>query len=109
MAITVSGTSITFNDGTVQSTAASSNALYGIGTYIIGRPFNGVYYTVGNTIAGSSLYSMSIALLYLSGSWSPGAFSSSANLTNTGSWRCVSAAWGDGSAEGRPGLWVRYA
>jgi hypothetical protein len=57
MAITVSGTSITFNDATVQSTAASapSTAFGAIGTYAV--LMNAVNSNLANgaTIAGSSL------------------------------------------------------
>ena len=111
MAIEVSGTSITFNDATVQSTAAAPpTTLYAIGTYITGRPANATNYTVDNTVAGSSLYSTLPVAYWGGGSWAGGVGANYPNetLVNTGSWRCMSAAGGNGTYS-QAGLWVRYA
>jgi hypothetical protein len=80
MAITVSGTTITFNDATTQTTAAGAAPTAGngitvtsgvialgvpsnssVGTYTAATPFTaigtqGTDYTIGTTIAGSDLY-----------------------------------------------------
>jgi hypothetical protein len=59
MAVTVSGTSITFNDATVQTTAASPApaSTFGVGAVIIATKTSGGTATTsaGETIAGSSL------------------------------------------------------
>lgn len=57
MAVTVSGTSITFNDATVQTTAAStpSTAFGDVGTYAVLLITVNTNLATGATIAGSSL------------------------------------------------------
>lgn len=109
MTITVGGSVITFNDGTTQSTAAGAipTTLYAVGTYVLGRPANGSAYGVNSTISGSSLYATSANGYY---AICPPGFgnSSGPTLVNTGSWRCLSPAHGNG-AFGWTGLWVRYA
>lgn len=57
MAVTVSGTSITFNDATVQSTAASSTSTnFGdVGTYAVLMMAVNNNLATGGTISGSSL------------------------------------------------------
>lgn len=79
--------------------------LYAIGSTIIGRPGNDANYTVNTTIAGTSLYSCSTSAQTSSSIWSG---NSGQSLVNTGSWRCVSQAFGD-NVNGYPGQWVRYA
>lgn len=109
MAVTVSGTSITFNDATVQSTAASTpTTLYAVGTYIIGRPQNFTNYTVNSTIAGSSLYTMSTSTIVGNYGYGPQFEQPCAVLINVGSWRCVSPCFGV-PQQAYAGLWVRYA
>ena len=92
---------------------ANINA-YDIGSFVVGRPFNGTSYAVGATVAGSSLYSTICAAVWNSaagGIWSTLGTNTPAGqaLVNVGSWRCVSAAAGDGASWGAVGLWVRYA
>lgn len=57
MPVTVSGTSITFNDATVQTTAASaaSTAFGGIGSYALLANAANADVATGGTVAGSSL------------------------------------------------------
>jgi hypothetical protein len=101
MAITVSGTTITFNDGTTQSTAASSgapttaqvlNATAGASVGAVGT--YGFFYTTavsvvspGGTIAGSNLsYSGGFSG---GNTFSPGAGGGGAPA---GTWRCMGRA-----------------
>lgn len=57
MAVTVSGTSITFNDGTVQTTAATgaSTDFGSVGSYAVLMMAANTNLSTGSTIAGSSL------------------------------------------------------
>ena len=62
MATAISGTSITFNDATVQTTAASGSTTFdAIGSvgYFLYYSAGTTNLTAGNTIAGSSLYYVS--------------------------------------------------
>jgi len=114
MAVTVSGTSITFNDATVQSTAASvPTTAYAIGGYVIGRPLNLLNYAVNATVAGNSLYATSSGqgtadVGYGSAGWISLNVSV---LINVGSWRCVSPSANPAGYTNtrQAGLWVRYA
>lgn len=98
MAITVGGTSITFNDGTTQSTAAGApttaqvlNATAGasvgaVGSYAtLSKPSSSSsVVTPGTTIAGSSLR--------YSGGFAVGSSTISAGVSATapaGTWRCM--------------------
>ena len=90
------------------------------GSYILGRPLNNTSYN-NSTIAGSSLYasgsqsstrwdSEGQAMTFIASNGSGN------SLVNTGSWRCVSIAPGNGinsglgtDGYGQLGLWVRYA
>lgn len=110
------GTAVTSLNGVTG--AVSTVALYDIGSFITGRPFNLTAYAVNSTIAGSSLYSTtSVTNAYDSGSgliWARPGSGGAANancttLINTGSWRCVSPAGTEGAYAGLCGLWVRYA
>jgi hypothetical protein len=96
-----------------QSGAVVTTSLYSIGMTIAGRPADGSDYSVGYTIAGSSLYSTPIweSSYYVAGGgfYLGGVPITSGTLINTGSWRAVTRCYGDGSAAGRSGLWVRYA
>ena len=86
--------------------AVTNTNAYDIGSFVIGRPANATGYSVGATIAGSSLYSTSTVTNSYTNAWNSGAGQS---LINTGSWRCVSAAFGTNANDGNSGLWVRYA
>jgi hypothetical protein len=61
MAITISGNTLTFNDGTTQTTAAtgSSTTAGAVGTYTLAASTStlsaGSTYAIGTTVAGSSL------------------------------------------------------
>jgi hypothetical protein len=102
MSVTVGGTSITFNDGSVQSTAAGApttaqvlSATAGASVGAVGTyahlTTTGQAVAVGATIAGSSLrYSLDGLWLNMCGSWAtanPGLtpFSSAPS----GTWRCM--------------------
>lgn len=90
-----------------QTGAITSTSLYAIGSYILGRPFNGTNYTVDTTIAGSSLYTVSaLGIAYNSGWQAPNL---GQVLINTGTWRCVSPASGNGTNLGYAGIWVRIS
>jgi hypothetical protein len=90
--------------------AVVTTSLYSIGGVISGRPQNASNYAVDSTIAGSSLYAVSNSAWYNPGGYwgSSGSGGNSQTLVNTGSWRCVSPAYSDGTW-GVTGLWVRYA
>lgn len=100
MAVTVSGTSITFNDATVQSTAATAptttqvlNATAGasagaVGTYCFARSAAGNNIAFGSTIAGSSLRPQSAAYGFaINQASSNGFFTDGA--AQTGTWRAM--------------------
>jgi hypothetical protein len=120
VAIKLGATGITFQDNSVQTTAGGPvTTQYAIGSYVLGRPGNRTNYNDA-TIAGSSLYVTLNA--YITDPedsglrWANSLYNAnvprqlgSQLLVNTGSWRCVSQAAGDGSTIGTPGLWVRYA
>jgi hypothetical protein len=102
-----------------QTGAIDNTTQYAIGSYVIGRPDNYTEYN-NSTIAGSSLYATP-SVLYRArntessaAQWGVADFyradgaASTKYLVNTGSWRCVSVAGGNG-VTGLPGLWVRYA
>jgi hypothetical protein len=105
-----------------QTGAITDTTQFAIGSYVFGRPFNTTNYN-NSTIAGSSLYMvgpnnyMRFNAEDNSTAWvlNPPSFNS-ATLVNTGSWRCVSIAGGQGTGGagsgswyGTSGLWVRYA
>ena len=109
------------SNGSTWSSAAPSNAvtsvngvtgavvttgLYAIGSCVIGRPANMSNYAGGSTVAGSALYATLYGANYTASGWNVAGW---ADLINTGSWRCMSMAYGDASTIGNPGLWVRYA
>lgn len=114
MAISISGTTLTFNDATTQTTAAvvststvlaaTAGASYNVvGTYTIARTTSNI--SAGSTIAGSSLLAVSIAV------WDPcsgvlpvGIASTSGALSGT--WRAMSHANIGGSTI-RAALWLR--
>ena len=89
-----------------QTGAITNTDLYAIGSYIWGRPANATSYTPNSTVAGSSLYTTSYNNSYnnSSGTWT----SPQRQLTNTGTWRCVSYAEGTGTTT-QSGLWVRIS
>jgi len=121
MAVTVSGTSITFNDATVQTTAAVAppTTFGAVGTYFIGFSYPGANsstrYIPGDTVAGSNLryatndsgnsgyaYSLSGNLIggggtsSIGNAWGLGNYGVSAGLTGT--WRAMAASKNGGQA-----------
>jgi hypothetical protein len=95
-----------------QTGAITNTDLYAIGSYVTGRPANQTNYTVNSTIAGSSLYATMTLQGRVSSNWyNPVTVSlnSSVTLVNTGTWRCVSPAAGDGGTNASAGLWVRIS
>jgi hypothetical protein len=100
-----------------QTGAITNTDLYAIGSYVIGRPFNRTNYTVNVTIAGTSLVTVpGYAFVNNSNNWGD-SFGQGNNNTgqvtvNTGTWRCVSPAFGFNNgtnSAGVPGLWVRIS
>lgn len=109
-----------------QTVSGAPTTQYAIGSYILGRPANTTSYN-NATIAGSSLYATPAQTYYASGyqesPYGPYWQSSIASgftgeqLVNTGTWRCVSIAFGGQSYSSGPnndqrglaGLWVRSA
>lgn len=106
MPVTVAGTTITFNDGTVQSTAAgavtttsvlnaTAGATYGgVGTYIFAYAVVGSPPVPGGTIAGSSLraahagrWGDQCGNFYISGNGTSPTFNSTVALSGT--WRLM--------------------
>lgn len=110
MAVTVGGTSITFNDGTTQSTAAgavtttavlnatAAASVGAVGTYGALVPtFGDFTYNPGATIAGSSLR---YAGFYVQNQPQTNGVSTTAPA---GTWRCM------GYARGSSGCFPQYA
>lgn len=107
MTITVGGTSITFNDGTVQTTAAgapttaqvltaTAGASVGaVGTYAFLGVTNYSYYTPGQTVAGSTLLYTNAAGIYYT--------------TASGTWRCMGRTQPDAGAVSASTLWLRIS
>jgi hypothetical protein len=97
-----------------QTGAITDTTLYAIGSYITGRPFNTTAYSVDATIAGSSLYAVSLPITCTSSNWfiaySAATIAPANNYTliNTGTWRCMSPC-GTNSVSAASGLWVRIS
>lgn len=108
MPVSINNTTITFNDGTTQSTAASAGGVTSlngqtgaitnttngvIGSYVAAGILNGSNTTnsIGNTVAGSTLRlvngSGQWSALYMNGLDSTGSGVSNPGLTGT--WRCM--------------------
>lgn len=116
-------TSITAGGGltggtiTTTGTIAIDTTTYAIGQQITGRPANTTAYAVGSTVAGSSLYSVSPAVNYISSTWQIGqggftVIAGAATLINTGTWKCVSPAPSGAfgcTPGGASGTWVRIS
>ena len=116
MAVTVGGTSITFNDATTQTTAAvnatTANVLAAtagatagaVGTYAFLRPANTTTYAAGSTLAGSSLrYNGALnaaeAVVYIT----------SDGTTVSGTWRCMGHRQLPQNADQASTLWLRIS
>lgn len=87
MSVTVSGTSITFNDGTVQSTAAGIAATGSVGSYafLVGIGYNASVLTEGSSYAGSNLR-------YCGGDYAGGGstvYGANQGAAPAGTWRCM--------------------
>jgi hypothetical protein len=94
-----------------QTGAITNTDLYAIGSYVSARPQNATNYANNTTIAGSSLYTNNMSAYYNPSSgvpWQGAALNANGVLINTGTWRCMSAASGDGNY-GAMGLWVRIS
>jgi hypothetical protein len=94
-----------------QTGAITNTSLYAIGSYVSGRPQNTTGYAVDATIAGSSLYAVSVGGFRWNGfDWqNASGITTSSVLVNTGTWRCVTPCADNPSASGWPGLWVRIS
>jgi hypothetical protein len=101
-----------------QSGAITDTTLYAIGSYVIARPANTTSYAVNSTIAGSSLQASSSSSFYRTtdltsfGFYDPYAGASvvtGSDNVGTGTWRCMSRAYGNGTNVGAQGLWVRIS
>jgi len=128
MPITVSGTTITFNDATTQTTAGITSAVTSlngstgaitntgfnnIGSYSCGRGAAGTGYSPGATLAGSSLAQISVD--------NQGPFNAmqsdigvlvGSNRGQTGTWRAMAASGGfsnEGTSYTASNLWVRIS
>jgi hypothetical protein len=109
MTITVSATSITFNDGSVQITAPSLPlTLYQIGTYVTGRPQDVVSYPVNHILSGGVLFNTSPSGVWSNAQCPPIWAGAGQVLINVGTWRCISPAFAL-AGTGRAGLWIRIA
>jgi hypothetical protein len=111
---TPSGGGVTSLNG--QTGAIDNTTQYAIGSYIIGRPNNATTTYNNTTIAGSSLYAVSVSVTaynYNAENSAQG-YTIANSFVNTGSWRCVSISAGQAIGPGSQnlayaGLWVRYA
>jgi hypothetical protein len=113
--VTAAGGGVTSLNG--QTGAITNTDLYAIGSYVNARPRNTTNYAVNSTLAGSSLYTGLFGSIWYTGD--PTTFTSynalgasnftlTSVLVNTGTWRCISPAYGDGN-NGVTGLWVRIS
>ena len=115
-------TSVTAGGGLTGGTITSSGTIaidtttYAIGQIITGRPANYTNYAVGNTVAGSSLYTVSPNAGYVSGAWQwyagYGGAPGTASLVNTGTWKCIAPTQSANVAcvqHASLGLWVRIS
>lgn len=100
MAVTVSGTSITFNDATVQTTAASAptttqvlNATAGASAGAVGT-YAWVYKAAGPMVFGTN-YAGS-GLLSAGFYWDGATLTPSWVTTLSGTWKCMGSATGGG-------------
>jgi hypothetical protein len=94
-----------------QTGAITNTDLYAIGSYTHGRPANITVYAVNSTVAGSSLYAVSVGSYYNNSSavWQQGIVGSpNQTLVNTGTWRNVSPT-GVGGDNASCCLWVRIS
>jgi len=107
MAITISGTTVTFNDSSTQTknvpNSTADLSVGGVGTYaFLNYPGNNAARSAGFTIAGSSLNYAGEAATTLTGSGSPG-----------GSWRLMGALTAysvpKGTTYTSASVWLRYA
>jgi hypothetical protein len=123
MPITVSGTQITFNDATVQTTAAvaggvtslngatgaiTNDTFNAIGSYTVGGVVSTTLYSVGATLAGGSLQQGNFSAFQPMQSNAPGR----SNQGQTGTWRAMARSQGQtfkGVTNGPPNLWVRIS
>jgi len=107
-----SGGGVTSLNG--QTGAITNTDLYAIGSYVCGRPGNTTNYNPNSTIAGSSLrtYPISVVMdnsgndVYMP--YFNFAIGAVYTTIGSGTWRCVSRAFSDGSTL-TPGLWVRIS
>lgn len=118
-AVTVSSTitgGVTSLNG--QTGAIVNTDLNAIGSYVYGRPKNATNYSRNATIAGTSLWSYTggnaqwsqANNLFINGTTgNTGDGSVNAVLVNTGTWRLMNSAFGDGSDAGMAGIWVRIS
>ena len=108
MAVTVSGTSITFNDGTVQSTAAGIAETGSVGSYafLVGIGYGGSVLTEGSSYAGSNLR-------YCGGSYTgvgSTVFGAAQGAAPAGTWRCMGRGGiGGGSSTSPMTLFLRIS
>lgn len=124
MPITVTGSQITFNDATTQTTAAiiststilsaTAGASAGdVGTYMIARRA-GVVVSFGSTTAGSGLTPISV-MTGITNSYAFGAGGAfTGGAAQSGTWRCMSIASADISGGGSDiitsaALWLRIS
>jgi hypothetical protein len=109
----VAGGGVTSING--QTGAVVNTTLYAIGSYTFGRTQDGTNHLVNATVAGTSLYAISgfgfrsqANLAWLNLANVDCGSGAGQVLVNTGTWRCMSPAWGNTNATSG-GLWVRTA
>jgi hypothetical protein len=88
--------------------------LYAIGSHTIGRPANTANYSVGTTVAGSSLYGLATGGVRIAAGFTflslGGVQGVGATLVGVGTWRCISPCAYNGLYQyGYSGLWVRIS
>ena len=107
-ATTASNGGVTSVNG--QTGAVVNTTLYAIGSYVTGRPQSYTSYAADSTLAGSSIYNTPPGSVYSSVGWlGPANYNFTPSLVNTGTWRCMSPALGNGSDLAVSGLWVRIS
>lgn len=123
MTITVGGTSITFNDGTTQSTAAiapttanvlaatASAAAGAVGSYaFLGVATNPNAISAGGTLAGSSLRYLGINTIDTNWSFAgTKSITGTASGTPAGTWRAMGYVYSLASSSWGASLWLRIS
>jgi hypothetical protein len=101
---TVNGTSLV---GSGNISAGASTTAGAVGTYTVGRPDNATNYNQGDTV--SSLRTIGPNDYGNQPYWDYTWYNADQGSVQSGTWRAMSEAYGNGSNRGLIGLWVRIS